>query len=63
MTSLNRVLGRNVAYQEVVDAMCYGFGRNFKCRLVPDLLTQEEIESAKRLSAEKYSTDKWNFLR
>ncbi len=63
ITSINNELDKKVSFEEIAEAMKLGFGKNFKAELLPDELTEEEIASAKILAKEKYSTEKWNFMR
>jgi lipoate-protein ligase A len=63
VTSINRFLRREVSFEELKDALIYGFQDALKIKLVPgDLLTYEEQLTA-RLETEKYTTREWNFKR
>lgn len=63
VTSINRFLRREVSFEELKDALIYGFQDALKIRLVPgDLLRYEEQLTA-RLETEKYTTREWNFKR
>lgn len=58
-TALDRVLGREVAWQEVADALVTGFGKALGIILKPGELTAREEALARELEAEKYGADSW----
>jgi len=60
MTSINNELNKQISYNEVKEAMKKGFEEELKIDFVGDKLTEKEIELAKKLERNKYSTDKWN---
>jgi lipoate---protein ligase len=61
ITSVDAEAGRNVATNEIVDALVEGFEKTFKVRLETGRLTSKELEVAEHLRMEKYAVDKWNF--
>lgn len=61
ITSIKHELGIDISYKEMVDAVKYGFQKNFKMNFFDDALTKEEIELSKKLRNEKYSLSSWNF--
>lgn len=63
ITSINDELNKKIDYTDVAGAMRNGFEKNFKVDLEEDKLTEKELDTAKRLVKEKYSTKEWNFYR
>ncbi len=63
VTSVNAVLGRNVSFRELKDALIKGFEGSFGVELKPGNITDFEENLAQRLKAEKYATREWNFKR
>ena len=63
VTSVNSVLGRDVSFKELKDALIRGFESSFKVELIPGEITDFEEETAQRLKAEKYASREWNFRR
>ncbi len=63
MTSINNELKSRVNYQKVRQAMKKGFEKALNIQLEDSKLTKEELELAKKLESNKYSTKKWNLLR
>jgi lipoate-protein ligase A len=61
--ALGTVLGRQVDYAEVVQAMVSGFASALDLPLEPMPLSPEETELANRLRVEKYNNPQWNFCR
>lgn len=61
ITSISQELGRHVSIGEVLDAMKKGFENSLGVRLVEDVLTDYELDLAKRLEEEKFVTSTWNF--
>ncbi|MBE3576420.1 MAG: lipoate--protein ligase family protein [Limnochordales bacterium] len=62
-TALDRVLGREVAWQEVADAVVAGFCQALGITLEPGTLTAREQELALMLEGEKYGSDSWTLRR
>jgi len=61
VTSLRDELGRNIPLSQVKRALIAGFQEAHSVKLIPEGLTSEEKELAKRLYEMKYSREKWNF--
>lgn len=62
-TSIETGAGRCVPLDDVIDAVIFGFERQFGATFAPRPLQDEEYELAEDLSATKYRTDRWNFKR
>jgi lipoate-protein ligase A len=60
---LRDLLGREISYREVVDAMAAGFARAWETKLVPAEPDGEELKLAMKLEKEKYLTPEWNLHR
>jgi lipoate-protein ligase A len=63
VTSVNRFLERRVSFDELMEALTYGFEDSLKMKLVPGEILESEEHLAARLKAEKYSAREWNFKR
>jgi len=63
VTSINDVLGREVSFQELKDALINGFKDSFRVEFTLGSITDFEENLAQRLKAEKYATREWNFKR
>jgi len=63
VTSINTVLGREVSFKELKDALINGFEDSFGIELAPGNITDFEEELAQRLKVEKYASREWNFRR
>ena len=63
VTSINTVLGREVSFKELTDALINGFEDSFGIELAPGSITDFEEELAQRLKVEKYASREWNFRR
>jgi len=63
VTSINDVLGRDVSFRELKDALIKGFEDSFGIKLMPGSITDFEEDLAQRLKVEKYASRKWNFRR
>ncbi len=57
---LRDLLGREVSYREVVDAMAAGFARAWETELVPAAPDEMERALASQLEREKYLSPEWN---
>ncbi len=57
------LLGRNVSYDELAEALVAGFGEALGLELQAGQLTDAEEDRAGQLRAEKYTTDEWNLVR
>lgn len=58
-----RVMGLNKPFDEVAYNLEESFSEKFGAEIVVDNLTTKEEESIKKLTDEKYSSDKWNLKR
>jgi lipoate-protein ligase A len=58
-TSLQEALGREVAWEELVDALILGFAGAWGIEIHPGSLTAEEEELARRLEHERYRNSEW----
>ena len=63
VTSINDVLGRDVSFRELKDALIKGFEDSFGIKLMPGSIMDFEEDLAQRLKVEKYASRKWNFRR
>jgi len=59
LTTLEAVLGRRPAYDQVAEALGRGFGLAHGVQLVPDAVSRREEEAAAALAADKYATPAW----
>lgn len=63
VTSINDVLGRDVSFRELKDALIKGFEDSFGIKLMRGSIMDFEEDLAQRLKVEKYASRKWNFRR
>ena len=63
VTSLKNELGRDIGKEEVMKALVKGFEDNFSVKFVNTKISAEELELAKKLYKDKYSSQKWNYWR
>ena len=63
VTSIRDVLGRDVSFEELKEAIIKGFEESFKIKLIRGDVTEFEEELAQRLKDEIYSRKEWNFKR
>jgi len=63
VTSINALLGREVSFKELKDALIGGFEDSFGIELTLGNITDFEENLAQRLKAEKYAIREWNFRR
>ncbi len=59
-TTVREATGRDVRFEELVDALIAGFQNGLKVKLIRSELTEEEERLAMRLKTGKYLTDAWN---
>jgi len=50
-----------ITYEELAEAIKYGFKKNFGFEMIDNSLSYEELTLAEKLRKEKYSTEEWNF--
>jgi lipoate-protein ligase A len=60
MLTLDEVLGKDIAAQELKEGLRKGFASVLGARFYEDGLTAEEIRRSQALAAEKYGTRAWN---
>ncbi len=63
VTSIKHVLGNNVSFNDVADAMKKGFEEEFNINLIEGKLSKDEIELAKLYEKECFSAEEWNHRR
>ena len=59
MTTLEKMLGRRPAFDEVVEVLAAGLRETHSLDLAPDGLTRDEEALMERFIREKYDTDAW----
>ena len=52
---------KDITYEELAEAIKYGFKENFNFKIIDSALNNEEIKLAGKLTEEKYSTEEWNY--
>ena len=60
VTSIKHVLGREMSFEEVADAMKKGFEEEFNVELVEGCLTNVELEDSKSFEKNYFSSYEWN---
>ncbi|MFX1485863.1 MAG: biotin/lipoate A/B protein ligase family protein [Promethearchaeota archaeon] len=63
VTSIRNELRRRVTFGEVRTALIKGFREALQIGFKEGSLSNQELESARKLRNEKYSNEKWNFRR
>jgi len=63
VTTLTRILGRPVSFEEVEDSLRLGFEKSLNVKLSEQALSSLELRQASELRLRKYSTYEWNFRR
>jgi len=63
VTTLTRILGRPVSFEEVEDSLRFGFEKILNVRLSEQALSSLELRQASELRLRKYATCEWNFRR
>lgn len=61
--SLSEILGYNVNREEVYKAMCKSFAESLEAEFTEAFLTEEELETSRRLATSKYNQCSWNMMR
>ncbi|NJN96487.1 MAG: hypothetical protein HC875_21465, partial [Anaerolineales bacterium] len=59
-TTLEKVLGRTLCYNDVANALIQGFAEQLNLNLEPQPLSELEQTLANKLRAEQYAHDSWN---
>ncbi|PIQ77450.1 lipoate--protein ligase [Candidatus Peregrinibacteria bacterium CG11_big_fil_rev_8_21_14_0_20_46_8] len=64
VTSISHFLGREVGFEEALDAVRTGFAQAFpQCTFEAAEISSEEMRHAEQLAKEKYGNDSWNKQR
>jgi lipoate-protein ligase A len=63
ITSIEQERGKNISISEAHRALVKGFRKGLGVQFKEDTLTSYEQELAKKLRAEKYTAESWNFKR
>ena len=63
VTSIRHVLGEEITFYDVAEAMKKGFEEEFNVELVEGSLTPEELELTRKFEEECFSTKEWNHRR
>jgi len=63
VTSINGVLGRNVDFDKVCDALAEGFREKLGVELVKGKLSESELKLSKKIATERYRNRDWNHKR
>ncbi|HUS99167.1 MAG TPA: biotin/lipoate A/B protein ligase family protein [Candidatus Thermoplasmatota archaeon] len=63
VTSIRNILGKEIRFKEVAEAMKMGFEREFRIELIEGKLSKEEMALAKKFEKECFSIKDWNYRR
>jgi len=63
VTSIKHILGKDISFNQIADAMRIGFEEEFNIELNKGILTDEEIELTNKFEKEFFSTKEWNHRR
>jgi lipoate-protein ligase A len=63
VTSLKHILGKDIGFKNISDAMKIGFEEEFNIELNEGTFTDEEIELTNKFEREFFSTKEWNHKR
>jgi lipoate-protein ligase A len=63
MIALDQALGRSVGFDELAEALLAGFAAAWGVAFERGELTAEEHSTERRLCKEKYSTERWTYVR
>ncbi|MHA2140051.1 MAG: lipoate--protein ligase family protein [Candidatus Thorarchaeota archaeon] len=63
VTSVRGLLGREVTFEDLREALELGFAKALGVKLVHEELSANETASAERIAANRYSRDEWNLKR
>ena len=63
VTSIRKILGRDVTFDELAEALKKGFEEEFNIKLIEGELTPEEKEMTKDFERNHFSREEWNYKR
>jgi lipoate-protein ligase A len=63
VTSIRHLLGKEIRFKEVAEAMKVGFEEEFHVELIEGELNKEEVVLVKKFEKECFSTKDWNYRR
>ncbi|UCF50166.1 MAG: lipoate--protein ligase family protein [Thermoplasmatales archaeon] len=63
VTSVKHILGKDIGFKNIADAMKIGFEEEFNIELNEGTFTEEEIELTNKFEREFFSTKEWNHKR
>jgi len=63
VTSINAILGKEVNFDKVCDALAKGFKEEFNVELIKGKLTESELKLAEKIAKERYKNREWNHKR
>ncbi|RJS85572.1 lipoate--protein ligase family protein [Candidatus Bathyarchaeota archaeon] len=63
VTSIRKVLGKEVSFEELKESLRRGFEKAFNVEFIQGEVTEFEHTLALKLKVQKYSTREWNFKR
>jgi len=63
VTSINAILGKEVDFDKVCDALARGFKEEFNVELIKGELTDSELKLAENIAKERYKNRGWNHKR
>jgi len=63
VTSINAILGREVDFDNVCNALARGFKEEFDVDLIKGELTESELKLAEKIAKERYKNREWNHKR
>ena len=61
VTGISEILGSQIGWQELRQALFKGFQKALGIKLYQDTLTPEEIDLSQKLAREKYNASAWNY--
>ncbi len=63
VTSLRQEMKKDILFEDVAEAMKFGFMKCFQAEFVTSELTDEEKGLSEKLAKDKYSSDEWNLMK
>ncbi len=63
VTSVKYILGKDISFEDIADAMKIGFEEEFNIELNNGTFTDEEIELTNKFEKDFFSTEEWNHRR